>query len=74
MRSFGEAGWLVREIGLPGEMNGRAVSQWLVGCEHDTAVVKVRAALRNVRIVNKDGESVYPVLLSEGRPREADDD
>ena len=45
----------------------------MAGCEHD-APARVRASLRNVRVIGEDGEEAYVALGSTGRPRVVSDE
>lgn len=75
MRVHGTAGWLYRAVPLPASMVGRTLTRWMAGCEHDHPA-RVRAALRNVRVLGGagGGEVVYAALPSVGRPRVVHDD
>mmetsp|Transcript_6042 Transcript_6042/g.20689 ORF Transcript_6042/g.20689 Transcript_6042/m.20689 type:complete len:131 (-) Transcript_6042:460-852(-) len=55
-------GWLERRIVLPDDYFAhRAVGRWVFVCEYDRGG-KVRAAIRNVRIVSRGGEDAHIVL------------
>ena len=73
MRTRGESGWLHRRVAFPKEMWGKRLSRWAVGCELGTPG-RVRASVRNVRVVGKDGVEVFAALASHGRPRVLSDD
>ena len=73
MRTRGVAGWLTRRVPFPREMHGRTLTRWMAGCEHD-APARVRASLRNVRVIGEDGEEAYVALGSTGRPRVVSDE
>jgi hypothetical protein len=63
-----DAGWLHRRIELPAGMSGRVLVRWLAGCEHDHPA-RVRAALRNVRVVGAGGDEVGWCRLPLSKPR-----
>ena len=73
MRTRGVAGWLTRRVPFPREMHGRTLTSWMAGCEHD-APARVRASLRNIRVIGEDGEEAYVALGSTGRPRVVSDE
>lgn len=52
---------------------GCTLTKWLAGCEHDHPA-RVRAALRNVRVLAAGGAEVYAALPSAGKPRVVNDD
>ena len=73
MRTRGDSGWLHRRVAFPKEMWGKRLSRWAVGCELGTPG-RVRASVRNVRVVGKGGVEVFAALASHGRPRVLSDD
>jgi curved DNA-binding protein CbpA len=71
--ALGESGWYSRRIAFPRGMVGKSLKKWLVSCERDTPS-RVRAGIRNVRVLREDGEEVFIALASTGTPKVAEEE